>query len=211
MPAKDRTVRLQIAALALCGVAGIVIISWMIAQRQTRGGKRIVIDKSARPATVATTRAAVTRPAKMELLAAMHVNLPGPMEAAKVKKLLIDDPGLAKIEDERFGYATPLHFASWEGNQDLAQLLLDDGANLEAREVAHDGTPLEWAVYAGQVEMVRFLLSKGAKVDDNALHVAVMGTQRRAYLTTQPAKYKEIQKMLLEKVKRKWQGDKVIR
>jgi hypothetical protein len=58
-------------------------------------------------------------------------------------------------------------------------------------------------VYAGRVEMVRFLLNKGAKVDDNVLTVAVMGTQRRAYLTTQPTKYKEIQKMLLEKVKKK--------
>ena len=49
--------------------------------------------------------------------------------------------------------------------------------------------------------MVKFLLNKGAKVDDVCLIVAKNGTERRAHLTTQPAKYREIQRMLIEKVK----------
>jgi hypothetical protein len=198
---EGKTNRVQAGIVALCAVVGVVIVVWMVTQRQSAGGRKIVVDQARRASTVATSRVAATRPLKGEMLRALHANLPGAMEPDKVKALLVEDPLLARIEDEHVGFATPLHFVSFEGDRELAQLLLDAGAALEAREILHDGTPLEWAVFAGQVEMVKFLLNKGAKVDDWCLIVAKNGTERRAYLTTQPAKYREIQKMLVERVK----------
>jgi ankyrin repeat protein len=117
-------------------------------------------------------------------------------------ELLEKDPELARIEDERHGYATPLHFVSFEGQIEAATALLNAGADLHAVDTEHKGTPLQWATFGGQVEMVKWLLEHGAKVDDECFAVAVAGVKGRAYVTTQPAKYREIQKMLLAAVKK---------
>jgi len=70
--------------------------------------------------------------------------------------------------------ATPLHWAGWNGNAEMAADLIARGAPIDVKGDEYDGTPLTWAVYgsvhgwrcatgdyAGTVER---LISAGAKV-----------------------------------------------
>jgi ankyrin repeat protein len=69
----------------------------------------------------------------------------------------------------------PLHTAAYGGNAEVVQLLIDAGADLEARDANFDGTPLAYATVgsgerAGQpgnwVDTVRLLIDAGASRDD---------------------------------------------
>lgn len=57
---------------------------------------------------------------------------------------------------------TPLHYAAFRGYIDVATLLLDKGANINAVDKSKQWTPLFFATYMGQKEMIKFLLQKGA-------------------------------------------------
>lgn len=65
----------------------------------------------------------------------------------------------------RFDYIktgkTSLHYASAQGNGEIVGLLLDNGANIDARD-SDGNTPLHDAVYNGQLELVKMLLHRGA-------------------------------------------------
>lgn len=56
---------------------------------------------------------------------------------------------------------TPLHFACWSNNLEAAQLLVEAGADVNAKGEAED-TPLHAAVTVGDVALVEFLLAHGA-------------------------------------------------
>ena len=61
--------------------------------------------------------------------------------------------------------ATPLHLAVAAGQLAAARLLLNSGANIEARAAdEHHGTPLHWAAFVGNLAGVKFLISQGADV-----------------------------------------------
>jgi ankyrin repeat protein len=64
---------------------------------------------------------------------------------------------------------TPLHLASFFGHCDLAALLLDHGADVNARSrserFARANTPLHAAAANRQVEVARLLLERGADVN----------------------------------------------
>lgn len=45
-------------------------------------------------------------------------------------------------------HQTPLHSAAWEGNLELAKLLVEAGADVHALDQEHQGTPLDWARYS---------------------------------------------------------------
>jgi ankyrin repeat protein len=64
---------------------------------------------------------------------------------------------------------TPLHFAAFFGHPDAAKLLVERGADLEARstneQFALDAAPLHSASAAGQLEVCRVLLDAGADVN----------------------------------------------
>ena len=62
--------------------------------------------------------------------------------------------------------ATPLHNAALSGQRDVAALLLDRGANREARDNENGATPLYHAAAWGRTAMVELLLARGA--DRNA-------------------------------------------
>src|SRR3982751_3363887 len=59
--------------------------------------------------------------------------------------------------------STPLHQFAGNGQIEEAELLLDHGADLHARDEEYRSTPLAWAARAGQVRMVEFLLRRGAR------------------------------------------------
>ncbi len=80
------------------------------------------------------------------------------------------DPGsLRKLLDHGFDPNRPnwigrtfLHRAAERGDTEIARILLEYGAEIDAVELEHSGTPLAAAAREGQVEMVRFLIERGA-------------------------------------------------
>ena len=77
----------------------------------------------------------------------------------RLRELITGDPGLvhARGGDGK----TPLHCASdvW-----IAAYLLDQGADIDARDIDHESTPAQYMVDNRQ-EAVRFLISRGCKTD----------------------------------------------
>ncbi|NKB65936.1 MAG: sigma-70 family RNA polymerase sigma factor [Candidatus Latescibacteria bacterium] len=86
-------------------------------------------------------------------------NLPG---RPLIEKLL--DGGMDPGRPNWIG-RTFLHLCAEKGARDVAQLLLERGADLEAIDLESGGTPLAAAVRHEQKEMVVFLLQKGADPD----------------------------------------------
>lgn len=88
--------------------------------------------------------------------------------AERVADLLEQDPSLARAYSHD-GW-TPLHLAAFFGQTEIARLLLDRGAEIDARSrserFARSNTPLHAAAANGQMEAARLLLARGA--DANA-------------------------------------------
>jgi hypothetical protein len=57
---------------------------------------------------------------------------------------------------------SPLHDAARQGNVTKAKQLLDEGADIHARDEHMRSTPLAWAAKFGHLGMVKFLLRRGA-------------------------------------------------
>jgi ankyrin repeat protein len=77
----------------------------------------------------------------------------------ELKKMLATDPSL--IEAKGMDARTPLHCA---GTVAVAELLLDHGARIDARDEDHDSTPVQWLI-GESPDVARFLLERGAKAD----------------------------------------------
>src|SRR5262245_48891043 len=78
---------------------------------------------------------------------------------------------------------TPLHVAT---TVEVAQLLLDAGAEIDARDVDHESTPAQYAIRERQ-DLVRFLVGKRCTTD--TLMAAALGDSDlvRRHLETNPA------------------------
>jgi ankyrin repeat protein len=65
------------------------------------------------------------------------------------------------------GYGgTLLHIAALADQKEIGKLLLDRGANIEAKATdANEGTPLHWAAFAGRRAFCEFLVQAGADVN----------------------------------------------
>jgi hypothetical protein len=70
--------------------------------------------------------------------------------------------------------ATPLHWAAFHGNVEMAKILLRHGPSLEARDADYNATPLGWAIHGSEngwncetgdfAGVVEALIAAGAKV-----------------------------------------------
>jgi ankyrin repeat protein len=78
---------------------------------------------------------------------------------------------------------TPLHFAA---NVEVAALLLERGADIDARDIDHESTPAQWMLRDRQ-EVARFLVGRGAHTD-LLMAVALGDLERvRGFLDRDPA------------------------
>lgn len=91
--------------------------------------------------------------------AAAHLDRPD-----LLARLLADDP--ARVHERGGDGQTPLHFAR---SSAIADLLLDAGADIDARDVDHRSTPAQWMLErtlgAGRFELARHLVNRGASTD----------------------------------------------
>lgn len=90
---------------------------------------------------------------------------------AAVKKLLEEDSALITVRDAK--KLTPLHVAASRGQYNVAQLLIDYGADVQGPTDNGEWTPLVFASYRGHYEMAKVLIENGAGVtaaDGNPIH-----------------------------------------
>jgi ankyrin repeat protein len=76
-----------------------------------------------------------------------------------VRKILRDDP--ARVHERGGDGQTPLHFAK---SREVADILIDAGADLDARDVDHRSTAAEWML-SDRSELARYLFDRGAAAD----------------------------------------------
>ena len=62
-----------------------------------------------------------------------------------------------------YSHATALHHAVYSGSLDAVKVLVEAGADLDAKDTIYGGTPLGWAEYGKQVEIAEFLRENGAR------------------------------------------------
>jgi ankyrin repeat protein len=77
----------------------------------------------------------------------------------RLAELIAADPGL--VHARGGDGQTPLHFAP---TVDVAAFLLDNGAEIDARDVDHESTPAQYMVRSRQ-DVARYLISRGCRTD----------------------------------------------
>jgi len=85
-------------------------------------------------------------------------------DADRLATMLAADP--ARVSERGGDGQTPLHFARSRG---VIDLLLNAGADIDARDVDHRATPAEWMLErsrgVGRYELARYLVERGADAD----------------------------------------------
>ncbi|KAK2844827.1 hypothetical protein Q5P01_011486 [Channa striata] len=72
------------------------------------------------------------------------------------------------LEIRNFEGFSPLHLAVLRGHKDLARMLLDAGADINAMDVKSGQSPLMHAVESNNVDMVHFLIENGCDVNSQS-------------------------------------------
>jgi len=116
-------------------------------------------------------------------------------DVERLRLLLEKDVGLSRAwSDDGF---TPLHYAAFFGHPEAAKLLIERGADLEARstneQFALDAAPLHSASAAGQLAACEVLLDAGADVN------AVQHGGYTALLDAAANRNGELMELLLER------------
>lgn len=73
---------------------------------------------------------------------------------------------------------TPLHIAAWGGKADMARLLVERGADVNARDDQYFATPLGWADFNGQTKARDFLLQHGGQNLGDAIRFGLLDRVR---------------------------------
>ena len=85
-------------------------------------------------------------------------------QSVVVQELL--DSGIDPNIDAGPEGAYPLHLAVLNGNKEIVQILLDNGAKIDLRATNKDeATPLAWAAFLGQKDVVSLLIEAGAPIN----------------------------------------------
>jgi ankyrin repeat protein len=86
-------------------------------------------------------------------------------EVEAVRALLAEDPTMAQARDAED--STPLHHAAWKGHAEVATLLLDTGADVNAQNqnTHYGGTPLHAAAHGNQKSVAEILIARGADLN----------------------------------------------
>ena len=92
-------------------------------------------------------------------------------DVSTVKRLLSDDPRLVHDTDDHL--KTPLHWAAEHDHDDVAETLLNAGADLDAT-TSWGATPLDWAATMGSTKVADLLLARGAR-GMNLVNAASLG------------------------------------
>jgi hypothetical protein len=93
-----------------------------------------------------------------------------------VKRLLSIRNINLNVKDVGDGW-TPLHWAAYNGHIEISRLLLQNGAEVNARS-SNGYTPLHWAARNGHVDILHLLVENGANLEaqsnygERALHLA---------------------------------------
>lgn len=82
----------------------------------------------------------------------------------QVQKLVRDHPGLINFAGDDEMASTPLHVAVNNDRFEIAKFLLENGADINARN-KHGLTPLHLAAKNGNVELTQMLISRNARKD----------------------------------------------
>jgi ankyrin repeat protein len=97
--------------------------------------------------------------------------------------LLAEDP--ARVHERGGDGKTPLHFAK---SREVADRLLDAGADIDARDVDHSSTAAEWMLGEPERhELARYLVERGASVDVFLAAALGLTERARAMLETEPS------------------------
>jgi hypothetical protein len=95
-----------------------------------------------------------------------------------VKRLLSIRNINVNVKNDRFG-STPLHYAAENGHIEIARLLLQNGAEVNARN-NYGSTSLHWAAFQGHIDILHLLVENGANLEaqnddgSRALHRAIL-------------------------------------
>jgi hypothetical protein len=93
-----------------------------------------------------------------------------------VKRLLSIRNIIVNVKDDEYGM-TPLHYAAWNGHVEITRLLLQKGADVNAKN-KYGFTPLHLAALNGHIDILHFLVENGADLEAQgyegrrALHLA---------------------------------------
>jgi hypothetical protein len=93
-------------------------------------------------------------------------------DVARVRELLAAG---ADVNAANAYGGTARAFASKKGPLEVVKLLLEKGANIEAKDTFYGSTPLQWAATKGHPEIARELLAKGAQGEAELLAQAAAG------------------------------------
>lgn len=83
-------------------------------------------------------------------------------DVATVERLVKEDPRLLEARDRSYDGGTPLIITAYEGTDDVAQLLLDLGADRDAIDRNYKAPAVCWAGYFGFPRVVKVMLDAGA-------------------------------------------------
>ncbi|XP_015114985.1 ankyrin repeat and MYND domain-containing protein 2 [Diachasma alloeum] len=84
-------------------------------------------------------------------------------EAGELKSLLASSKIKIDFVDENG--MSPLQHACYKGNKEIAQMLLDQGADVNACQHEHDYKALHFAALSGNADLCHLLLTHGAKIN----------------------------------------------